>query len=92
MDDLAIMQDDEIINRLRSLDSSREQVVMMGLDPRPWEEELAYVRREISIRKQRADIHDRYISEIERENIISARSEASLPPADLDNSAFMEIR
>lgn len=88
VDDLAVMPDDDLIVRLRSLEEDRQKVIDVLLDPRPWEEEVAYIKRELQIRRARHEAHDLYVKELERE---AAASEANLPVADLDNSRFLRL-
>ena len=87
-DELGIIVDEELIDRLRRLEEDRQKVVDVVLDARPWEEEIAYVRRELQIRRTRREMHDRYVKQLESEY---SRSEADLPSADLDNSRFLRI-
>lgn len=88
IDTLGAMQDDELVARFRAVDDDRLKVVNAGLDARPWEEELAYARREMQIRRSRREAHDRYVRQLEREY---QESEANLPVADLDNTNFLRI-
>lgn len=88
MDATAITPDAELIERLRSLEEGRGKVLDAHLDPRLWEEEVAYVRRELQVRRSRREAHDRYIKQLEQEY---AESERNLPVADLDNTHFLRI-
>lgn len=83
IDVMAALPDEELINRLRSLEEDRQKVLDVHLVARPWEEEVAYIRRELQIRCARREAHDRYVSQLEKEFV---ESEANLPVADLDNS------
>lgn len=86
MDDLAVMLDEDLIGRLRSLEDMKNQAYEAHVDTRPWEEEIAYIRREQQIRRTRRDNHMDYVRKYEDE---FNRSEASLPAGDFDNSAFV---
>lgn len=88
IDLMAAANDEDLINRLRSLEEERNKVLDAHLDARPWEEEVAYIRRELQIRRSRREAHERYVRELERE---FAEAEANLPVADLDNSHFLRI-
>ena len=88
MDALGGMSDEDLINHLRSLHDGLDHAYETRGNNRPWEEEIAYVRREQGIRRDRRAAHDTYIRTLEREFAIS---EAGLPVADLDNSAFLEF-
>jgi len=87
MDILAGMSDEELFNNLRSLGEALDKVYEHRLDPKPWEVEVAYIKRERDIRRDRREAHDKYLKLLERD---FADSEAGLPVADLDNSAFLE--
>lgn len=80
--------DEELINRLRSLEEDRQKVLDTHQDPRPWEEEVAYIRRELQIRRERRAAHERYVRQLEKEYV---ESEANLPVADLDNTHFLRL-
>jgi hypothetical protein len=88
VDVLGLMLDEDLVVRFRALDDARNQVIDARMDPRPWEEEIAYVRREQQIRRVRRDAHDRYVRSFEREY---SDSESGLPFADLDNSSFTDL-
>lgn len=85
-DTLGTMSDDELVTRHRTIDEDRLKVIGMGADPRPWEDELAYSRREMQIRRSRREAHDKYVRQLEREY---QDAEANLPSADLDNTNFL---
>ncbi len=88
IDVLSIVTDEELISRFRSIDDDRIKVLDAHLDPRQWEEEIAYLRREMQIRRSRREAHERYSRQLEREY---ADSEVGLPQADLDNSHFLRL-
>ena len=88
IDVLGITPDEELINRLRSLEESRQKVLDAHLDARLWEEEVAYIRRELQIRRSRRDAHEVYMKKLEREYVDAERN---LPVADLDNTNFLRI-
>lgn len=86
IDDLGVMLDEDLILRLRALEDARGKALEAHVDPRPWEEELAYVRREQQIRRTRRESHSEYVRKAEEE---FARIEALLPAGDFDNTAFV---
>jgi hypothetical protein len=86
IDVLSTMLDEDLVVRLRALDDSRGQIYESHMDMRPWEEEIAYVRREQQIRRTRRDTHSDYVRKSEDE---FNRLEAVLPAGDFDNSAFV---
>lgn len=87
VDVLGTMLDEDLVTRLRALDDEKNRIYENGgADPRPWEEEVAYVRREQQIRRARRDSHAEYVQKAEGE---FNRLEASLPAGDFDNSAFV---
>ena len=86
MDDLGVMLDEDLITRLRSLEEDKNRAYESHMDTRPWEEEIAYIRREQQVRRARRDNHVDYVRKYEEE---FARVEASLPAGDFDNSAFV---
>lgn len=88
MDDLAVMTDDVLLDRLRSLEASKERMESRA-DAKPWEVEVAYVRRELNQRRQRHQLHDDYLHNLDLEAAELAAIENSYPVADLDNSAFL---
>lgn len=88
MDTMATMLDEDLINKLRLLEDEREKVLAQTGDARPWEVELAYLRRELQIRRDRRAAHERYVKSLEKEYV---DSEANLPVADLDNSHFLKL-
>lgn len=61
MDNLAILSDEDLTNRLHALEIDHQKVLDAFQDARPWEEEIAYVRREMQIRKVRKDFHENYL-------------------------------
>lgn len=85
---MAALSDEELINRLHSLEEDRQKVLDANLAARPWEEEVAYIKRELQIRWARREAHDRYVRQLEKEFV---ESEANLPMADLDNSHFLRL-
>lgn len=83
MDTMAITPDVELIGRLTVLEDEKERVS----EPRPWEEEIAYIKRELQIRRSRREAHTAYVNFLERE---LAAIEFNLPFADTDNTVFMK--
>jgi hypothetical protein len=87
IDVLGGMQDEDLVLRLRALEEDRTRALANGrYDPRPWETEVAYVRREQQIRRARRDTHAEWAWKIKDE---FDRLEASLPNGDFDNTAFV---
>ncbi len=82
------MSDDDLTSLSRRLHEDREKVIDSSarFDTRPWDEELAYVKREQQIRKIRHEEHEKWLRKLDAEQ---ARQEINLPSADLDNSAFV---
>ena len=89
VDVLAIMADEDLSSRLRSLEEDRGKVDSAGYETRIWEEDIAYVRREMQIRGQRRRAHEVYVKEQDRERYLDAMYENSLPVADVDNTQFL---
>lgn len=87
-DVIALMTDDELYTRLISLESERAAAISLRLDPKLWEIEASYVKREQQIRQERIRQHDEFLlSCSEQEQFIE--DEERYPVADLDNRAFM---
>lgn len=85
-DTLGTMLDEDLIVRLRALEEDKNRVYEAHGDARPWEEEVAYIRREQQMRRLRRDTHADYVrKEADEFN----RSEFGLPAGDFDNSAFV---
>lgn len=87
-DVLETMLDEDLIAHFRALDSSMRLAYESSAqcDLRPWEEEIAYVRREQQVRRGRREAHTAYVQRTEREFNLA---EMNLPPGDFDNSAFV---
>jgi len=85
-DVLGTMLDEDLIVRLRVLDEACRTATSSGIDTRPWEEEIAYVKREQHLRRARREQHLIYARKIEQE---FNDSERGLPAGDFDNSAFV---
>ena len=88
-DELGVMPDDDVMNRLMTLEDERMKVLENRIDPYLWEVEIAYARREWMMRRQRHALHENYLQLQEQEQNESQRLENTYPVADLDNSAFM---
>jgi hypothetical protein len=88
MDILAGMMDEDVYGRLNALEADRVKVVESRLDARPWEEEIAYIRREIQLRRGRREAHEAFIREQAR---LFAEEERDLPAADFDNLKFVMV-
>lgn len=90
IDVLGAMLDDDLVLRLRALENGHNEAFSDAYASlRPWEEEIAYVRREQHIRRSRRDAHSDYIKRSEEERAADARREESLPAGDFDNSSFV---
>lgn len=89
MDDIAVMTDDALLERLRGLEADRDKVMEEKYETRLWEVEAAYVRRELQLRRTRHNLHDNYLHELDRDAREQLALENRYPVADLDNSAFM---
>ena len=61
IDVLASASDSELRSRNNDLENEKDNMSRDGYDPHPWEVELAYVQREIDIRRNRMYMHERYI-------------------------------
>jgi len=61
MDSLAYASDDDLWERYGYLNLTRDQAIKAGMDPYPWEIELAYIQRENGIRDSRKLAHEKYI-------------------------------
>jgi hypothetical protein len=82
-----MMLDEDLVVRFRALDDEKNRLYETGsVDPRPWEEEIAYLRREQQIRRIRREAHAEYVQKVDGE---LNRLEAYLPAGDFDNSAFV---
>lgn len=86
VDVLGAMLDEDLIVRLRSLEADKDKAYEAYGEARPWEEEIAYIRREQQIRRIRRDEHSNYVRQSELE---FARAEAGLPAGDFDNSTYV---
>jgi len=86
IDDLGIMVDDDLVARLRVLEEDKNRAYESHIDTRPWEEEIAYIRREQQVRRVRRDNHVEYTR---KEADEFARAEFNLPAGDFDNSSFV---
>lgn len=85
-DVLAGMLDEDLITRLRLLEDEKNKLYEQHADGRPWEEEIAYVRREQQVRRGRRDAHQDYMRKVESELFWA---ESGLPAGDFDNSAYV---
>lgn len=89
MDELAMFTDDILLEKLQTLEAERDRVLEARQDPRLWEIEAAYIRREMQLRRTRHIQHNEYLQQLDREAQEAAALENKYPVADLDNSAFM---
>jgi len=81
MDDIAVMLDDELYQRFNMLNSS----LAKAHDKYVWEIELAYVQREIGIRRDRRSAHEKYVSTLQRYDFARQVDERNLPAGNFDN-------
>jgi len=86
IDMLSTMLDEELSDLVHSLENDRMIVLEARFDPRFWEEEVAYARREQQLRRNRRESHDRYLSLCVDQSDVS---EDDLPQGDFDNSAYV---
>ena len=77
IDVLAGASDSELRSRNNDLENEKDSMLRDGYDPRPWEVELAYVQREIDIRRNRMYMHERYIRNNPEEVELSVAPQAS---------------
>ena len=61
VDELAIVSDEALYTRFDTLSRDRDRADRDSYDTLPWEVELAYVQREIQVRKERSRVHERYL-------------------------------
>lgn len=88
-DQLGTVTDDELYERLRNLEANKDLIVQAHCNPRRWEEEICYVRREIQIRRNRREQHTAFVERTSREIANNQAAEKHLPSADLDNTRFI---
>ena len=86
IDVLGTLLDEDLIVRLRALDEDRNKAIEAKVDTRPWETEIAFVRREQQMRRARRETHSAWLEQERKER---EAEEAKLPPGDFDNSAFV---
>lgn len=85
-DDLNVMLDDDLVVRLRTLEDERNRVLESHHDAKPWEEEIAYARREQQVRFVRRERHVAYDRKVQQE---FNASDYDLPQVDFDNYAYV---
>jgi hypothetical protein len=61
MDVLAYASDAEIRRQHDYLEEERARAYQAGVDVTPWEVELAYVQREVDVRRKRIAAHEKYL-------------------------------
>lgn len=89
MDTLATLLDDELYSHANAMEHGRARAYDQRHDTLPWEQEIAYARREIQIRHQRREAHERYVSALSRQHMIDERN---LPYfQESDNRKFMVL-
>jgi hypothetical protein len=77
MDDIGYMSDDALYDRANRLENERSRMLNSGREPYLWEVEIAYLRREQTMRKTRTDIHQEYLQKFSA-NVKNNNSEASV--------------
>ena len=88
MDEIALLLDDELSTKISILEEGRAKTLNSGSDPYYWEVELAYFRREFSLRKVRRDLHEKWVNEQIR---VFDTDESDLPYADFDNLKYVMV-
>lgn len=87
MDDLATMLDDELYAHANAMEHGRARAYDQRHDTTPWEQEIAYARREMQIRQQRRFAHENYVATLSRQHVADERN---LPYfQESDNRKFM---
>lgn len=87
MDHLATLLDDELYSHANAMEHGRARAYDQRHDTFPWEQEIAYARREIQIRNLRRDAHERYTASLSRQYVSDERN---LPYfQESDNRKFM---
>jgi hypothetical protein len=61
MDDLSYAADSDLHRRNDYLVEDRIKAIQSSYDPGPWEVELAYVHRELDIRRKRLVAHEKFM-------------------------------
>lgn len=61
-DELAVIDDESLMNMHKSLVDSISRVNSHSLNPEAWEKELCYVQREVQIRGARREAHVKYLA------------------------------
>lgn len=61
METLSYATDDDLERHLSYLHSEKERAYRGEYDLRPWEVEICYVERELQIRHDRRNAHERYL-------------------------------
>jgi hypothetical protein len=84
MDVLSVMLDDEVYDLSYSLESDRMQVLKAGMDTRPWDVELAYVKRELQLRRTRKEAHEKFLRLEDAQRLRAMYEEDSLPDANFE--------
>jgi len=64
IDTLSYASDDELIRRISYLNADREKAARIGYALEAWETEICYVQRELSIRQDRRNAHEKYIQSL----------------------------
>jgi hypothetical protein len=81
-DVLAVMLDEELSGTADKLENEKQASMKVGQSTRPYEEEIAYVRREQQVRSMRRRAHSAYLDGIQREIAEQDAIERTLPNFD----------
>jgi len=88
VDELAKMQEEDVIALYQSLDNDRSHVAQHHGDPMPWETELAYIQKELQYRAQNRAAHRQWE---EKERIAQDLAENSYPEFEHNNFKIFEF-
>jgi len=61
MDDIGYMTDEALYDRANRLENDRNRAIASGRDSYFWEVEIAYLRREQTLRQSRAEVHQEFL-------------------------------
>ena len=63
IDMLSCTSDDDLNRRVDHLFFEKDKANSLSFDPTPWEIEICYVQRELGIRNNRKNLHEKYVKE-----------------------------
>lgn len=90
IDDIQVMDEDQLRENLFNLEEGRSACKTLA-EAKPWEVEIAYFRREWSVRRARQKAHDDYVAAENLANQQFMKEEEELPSADMDNTQFTKL-